>query len=93
MVTHTYNPSTERLRQEDCHKLEASLGYIVPVPGQPQKKDKTMSLKQTGRPGIVAHLGGKAVGPLEFQAQPQSKFQDTQCYSVRPCLKKYTQKP
>lgn len=29
MMTDAWNPSTKRLKQEDCHKFEASQGYIA----------------------------------------------------------------
>lgn len=41
---HTYNPSTQRLKQEALHKSEGSLGYIVL--GQPGLQDKTLSKKE-----------------------------------------------
>jgi hypothetical protein len=43
MVTHTYNPSIRRLRQEDGN-FEASPSYIVP--GQPGLYGKTLSQKK-----------------------------------------------
>lgn len=55
--THAYNPSTQELRQEDCHKFEASSGYVE------FKASLTLSQKQTQKmedknTGFQTHFPG-----------------------------------
>jgi hypothetical protein len=44
MFVHTYNPSTEEVRQEDC-KLEISLGYIARPVSKKKKNPLPTTLK------------------------------------------------
>jgi hypothetical protein len=71
MFVHTYNPSTEEVRQEDC-KLEISLGYIA----RPVSKKKKSSSYNTEGNANEWPLGGLLVpcpnGASAFAVSPPS---------------------
>lgn len=48
MITYTYNPSTWEAKQEDCHKLEASLDCIVTVVSKSKTNKKRNKRKKRG---------------------------------------------
>lgn len=56
MVTYTCNPRTWRLRQEDCHKAQASLGY----------GDLLKKIQHENKPDVAVHI---LIPELEMQRQ------------------------
>lgn len=54
MMTDAWNPRTKRLKQEDCHKLEASQGYIAN--SCLQNKQKKQTAKVNRNLNMISHF-------------------------------------
>jgi hypothetical protein len=46
---HAFNPSTQRQRQVDLYEFEASLGYTLQVPWQPELHRETLFKKERNK--------------------------------------------
>lgn len=69
IVSHTFDPNTQRQRQEDYHKFKTNWGYMESS-GKPKLQNKTLS--QTSSPKSNQSIQGTAELPVRRPAQQET---------------------